>query len=625
LAPDLLTARYRAVERRALADPAGAAAGPAAADASAVAGAARRVSRAFRDERIRLYLQPDAVQVVRGFRNLQLLAIAGAAAVAAVTSALAGPPLPKLSAWCALVFATEASITAAVAAYHKHPRGRETLDRWARLKTAAAFGNALAWGLGPVFLHVPGAPISVLAPVWAIVIIIASALTLGASYVPALVAVVLGTTVPACAWLASFGSGIELAAGVCLGVALPFILVIGYFSVQETGRAIAATFRISELLGIQTEQTRMIREEQAERNRFFSAASHDLRQPLHALGLYLSVLPRAASEAEAAELRARLSECASSLDRQFGAIMGVANTDAILEPGEGAASPLQDSFDRVRATFAQDADLKSLRFRIARTSLWTGAPPEILERALSNLVSNAIKYTPAGGVLVGARRAGNVARVLVADTGIGIAGDDMAAIFKDFLQLANPARDREKGFGLGLGIARRLCERMNWGLEVSSSVGRGSVFSIEIPLAAKPAREAAPAAAAGVAFAPGAGDASIVIVDDDEWVRDATRKLLATWNMEAAICATGDEALAIMRAAGPARRWRALLDYRLAGEANGLALADAIAAEFGARARVSLMSGETNDGVFAGAELRGLPLLRKPIKPIRLRALLTAP
>ena len=139
------------------------------------------------------------------------------------------------------------------------------------------------------------------------------------------------------------------------------------------------------------------------------------------MGFYISLMPRTHDVKERGEILSRLSECTSSLDRQFNAIMGVAETDAAVEAGSVQSVPLREVVDRVVANFRPEAELKSLVLRIVPTSLWGQIAPELLERILANLVSNAIKYTPAGGVLVGVRRRNEYADILVIDTGIGIA------------------------------------------------------------------------------------------------------------------------------------------------------------------------------------------------------------
>jgi two-component system, sensor histidine kinase len=582
--------------------------------------------RLIADERIRLFFQVNSIPGLRYVRYLHVLAVAGATLVGLVSWALAGSALVNVAIYCGLVCLCESLITVVNRSFQNRTPGEAELKYWAWGKTALSACNGGAWSLGPILLHVDDAPISVLAPVWGVVNYIGAAVLAGAFFPPSIVAMMAGATLPAAIWLLSFGTGIELAAGICMGFSLPFMLLIGLLSIRKTGEAIEARLEIADLLRMQTHQTRQIRDLHHDRNRFFSAASHDLRQPLHAMGFYNSLLSRERSETERGELLGRLSECAASLDRQFNAIIGVARTDAAIEAAAIDVVPVQDVIDRAVANLQPEADSRALRLRVVRTGLWASVAPELLERVLSNLLSNAIKYTPAGGVLVGARRCGAHIHLVVADTGIGIAPEDIGLIFRDFFQISNRERNDSRGYGLGLGIVRRLCTGMHWPLNVNSIVGRGTIFSVQVPAAAKGESGASPATHDVAAVARTESDTvSVLFIDDDALVRDAMGRMLADWDFAAALCETGAEAIALLRNDDQFRRWHVLLDFRLAGGTDGLTVADQLRAEFGDRVRVTLMSGETDEELQDGAAQRGILLLRKPVKPIRLRAVLTSP
>jgi len=576
------------------------------------------------NERIRLFFQVNSVQGLRSVRYLHIMAISGAIAIGSVTRILAGTPIVNVAGWCCIVFLCESLITIVNRSFQHRERTPGELIYWAWGKTALSACNGCAWSLGPIFLHVSDAPASVLVPAWGIVSYIGAAVLAGSFFAPSMMAMMGGAALPASVWLLSFGSGIEFTVGVCLASSLPFMLMVGLLSVRKTGEAIETRLEIADLLAIQTRQTQQIRDINQDRNRFFSAASHDLRQPLHAMGFYNSLLPRAKDEIERSEILARLSECASSLDRQFNAILGVAQTDAAVENARIAATPLQHILDRVVTNLQPEADMKSLQMRVVTTSLWALVAPELLERALSNLVSNAIKYTPTGGVILGARPRGSTVELVVVDTGIGIAQQDLGRIFGDFFQVANRERNSKRGFGLGLGIVRRLCDGMGWRLEVRSTPGRGTSFSIQVPRTA-PRQESSSAREQPLVEQPRSADqARVLFVDDDALVRDAMGRMLADWNFDSCLCETGSEAISLLRQADGATRWHVLLDFRLSGEEDGLDVADRIRTEFGDRVRITLMSGEANETVQFEAKRRDILLLRKPVKPIRLRAILTA-
>ena len=271
----------------------------------------------------------------------------------------------------------------------------------------------------------------------------------------------------------------------------------------------------------------------------------------------------------------------------------------------------------------------ALPFIIAIGAYAARIPMDIFERVLANLVSNAIKYTHRGGVLVAARRRAGALRIEIVDTGIGIADEDRSRIFMDFAQVGNLERNRENGSGLGLGIVRRLCDGMNWPLNLRSRLGRGSSFAFLVPLASADAaarlsseRDAShapepPAKAANV-------HRELLIVDDDPLVRDAMERLTRSWEVSVRFADTAEAALATLRACEGPAHWRVLTDYRLPGALNGLELADQLRTEFGDRTSVIIMSAETGITLVEGAKARGLGLIRKPVTPIRLRAALSA-
>lgn len=541
-----------------------------------------------------------------------------------LTWSAAGTPISHVVIFSFIVFLCESLITVVNREFQSRARAESELKYWAWGKTALSACNGCSWSLGPILLHMNGEPISVLLPAWGIVSYIGAAVLAGSYFAPSMLAMMGGAALPASVWLLTFGSDIEFVIGVCIIVTLPFMLLIGLLSVRKTGEAIEAQLEIAHLLKIQTIQTQQIRDINQDRNRFFSAASHDLRQPLHAMGFYNSLLPRAKDEIERGEILARLSECATSLDRQFNAILGVAQTDAAVENARIAATPLQDVIDRVVTNLQPEADMKSLQLRVVSTGLWALVAPELLERALSNLVSNAIKYTPTGGVILGVRPRGPNVELVVVDTGIGVAQNDLGLIFGDFFQVANRERNSKKGFGLGLGIVRRLCDGMGWRLEVRSTLGRGTSFSIQVPRAASHPQPSSAVEEPLAAQPRPVDQPRVLFVDDDALVRDAMGRMLADWDFDATLCETGSEAISLLRQSDVSTRWHVLLDFRLSGEEDGLRLADRIRAEFGERIRLTLMSGEASEEVLRQAKQRDILLLRKPVKPIRLRAILTA-
>lgn len=218
-----------------------------------------------------------------------------------------------------------------------------------------------------------------------------------------------------------------------------------------------------------------------EKTRFLAAASHDLRQPLQALGLFVHRLSRVSSGTERRRLEQRIAESVAALQTLFGSLLDLSSLETqtiIVNPGHfAAAQMLQPAIERCRAL----AEQKGLTLRLRGGQHWLYADAALVERVVMNLLGNAIKYTEHGGVLVACRRRGNNVRLEVRDSGIGIAADRQLDIFKEFVQIGNAERDSAKGLGIGLSICRALAGAMGTTIGVRSGIGRGSVFWIELP------------------------------------------------------------------------------------------------------------------------------------------------
>lgn len=348
------------------------------------------------------------------------------------------------------------------------------------------------------------------------------------------------------------------------------------------------------------------------KGRFFAAASHDLRQPLQAMGLYLSVLkPEAPIDASTLE---RLHQCVGSMDWLLENLLELSRLDeGQLMPAPRALA-LQPLLDRMAAQYEAQARQKQLQLRVHSTRAWVRSDPLLLERALSNLLVNAIRYTERGGVLLGARRRGDVLRLCVIDTGIGIAPQAQERIYEEFVQLGNPDRNPAAGYGLGLATVRRIARLLEHPLTLHSRVGRGSVFSLDLPLAAPELPVAVPV----VVEDPTRLRGRVLVVEDNVLVREALVRLLGGWGLAVAQAATGDEALARIADGG----FDAVLsDWRLPGAVDGVAVLDRASEQLPGLRLALLLTGEDTEVLKEATP--PYPVLRKPVRPLRLRMLLT--
>jgi signal transduction histidine kinase len=439
----------------------------------------RETTHLVSTERLRLFvITDDKASII-----FHLLVVAGAACVAGLVSALSNVSSGRAIAWFLLVALAEAALTALNYLVKRARSTESRLCRWAWIKAAATAVDGIVLSSGAIFLHVDGELISVLAPSWAIMIAVSGTVFASASFPPSMYMMMTACITPAALFLLSRGAALETAVGTSMLVFLPVAFAIGSLSIRNYGQSVAARLEIANLLEQQNRFITRLKELSAERTRFFSAASHDLRQPLQALDFYMSLLDSTTSEAARREIVSLLVQCVDSLDRQFNAILGVTEVDAVIENDKPMAQPLQPIIDRVIASVSPQAESKQLEIRSIPTRHWALVSANPLERVLLNLLVNAVRYTPSGSILIGMRPRGDRLEIWVIDTGIGIERRHHKKIFEDFYQVANPERNQLKGFGLGLAIVHRLTTGMQWPLELDSVPGKGSTFKISVPRA----------------------------------------------------------------------------------------------------------------------------------------------
>lgn len=355
------------------------------------------------------------------------------------------------------------------------------------------------------------------------------------------------------------------------------------------------------------------------RSHFLRAASHDLRQPMHALGLFVAQLNERVRDQETRRIAEQAGLAVTALQELLDAILDISRLDAGVIAPEVADFGVDTLLARLDTAFAPSAAEKGLRWRVLPSRLCVRSDPLLLERILLNLAANAVRYTGHGGIAIGCRRSGDRVRIEVWDTGVGIPAGQQEAILQEFYQLANPGRDHRQGLGLGLAIAARLARLLGSRIEVTSRPGKGSRFAVEVPRGQRPATPTYTAPAGGANDS--LRDAFLLVVDDDALVRDAMGSLLRQWGCEVAIAANGGEAFAALNRSE--RLPDAILcDYRLPGEETGILLIRRLRESAGRGIPAALVSGDTAPESVREAKSSGYPVLSKPVAPAKLRALL---
>ncbi|MEO6564733.1 MAG: ATP-binding protein [Casimicrobiaceae bacterium] len=415
---------------------------------------------------------------------------------------------------------------------------------------------------------------------------------------------------------------------------LMFLLLVGWILTDRFVRALneLETLNVdleqrvvekSEALQQQLVQTRTARDaaETANRGktRFLAAASHDLRQPLHALGLFAARLTDRIRDPEDAALVQRIATAVASLDVLFSSLLDISKLEAGVVTAEQRAVSLDPLLMRMAQDFAPEALERGLKFAVVHTSRTVRSDPVLLERILRNLVANAMRYTTRGGVVIGVRpRSGRIA-IDVWDSGPGIPPSELDRVFEEFYQSGSSGGDKTKGMGLGLTIVRRLSLLLGHEVKVASRVGHGSVFRVLLDEAI-PDVAPSPESVSPQATDPLTGR-RVLVIDDEEPVREATRQTLLDWGCIPVVAADADDAVSAM--AGLPEPDILLVDFRLSRQQDGIDAIRRLRALLGVEVPAIIISGESTADELARIREAGFLLLHKPVSPAKLRASLS--
>ena len=533
----------------------------------------------------------------------------------------------RLGWWLCAVYAIAAARYLLWSRFNRGTLTEAIASRWARLAFLGAGMNGLAWGIGGIVLYAPHSPASQF-----LLLITQFGMGAGAAYASApAFATVLAYLFPS-VLLSSVPFFLEAdSVHVTLGVMLlVFVAAATHFTygiAQTIARAIALRFENIDLIDelrnqtVAAEQARKAAEEaNVAKSRFLAAAGHDLRQPLHALGFFVDALQEHSLAADGRAVVVNIRRSVDAMEDLFNSLLDVSRLDAGIVRPRIVTIPLDPLMQRVRLEYDPAASQKDLSLGVVPSSLFVRSDPVLLERIMRNLVANAIRYTDRGRILIGARRTAESVRIEIWDTGRGIPKDKHEEIFQEFRQLENPERDRRKGLGLGLAIVERLVKLLNHSLELTSELGKGSVFAISVPRGRR--EEFVPGEADGqIVVDRDVADALILVVDDEPAVREGMLALLAKWRCEVIAAESCTEMLEKLVSV---RRMPDLIvsDYRLRGEENGIEVVARLREEFNAQVPALLITGDTGMEELRQAEESGLHVLHKPLNPSRLRALI---
>ena len=393
---------------------------------------------------------------------------------------------------------------------------------------------------------------------------------------------------------------------------------------DELGRMVRSFNRLKQDLWEQGEglQNAKIDAERANKAKslFLASASHDLRQPLNAMQMYIAALQSKVKDKEILRIIEDINSVSISTARLLNALLDVSELEV------GAIKPRFESFSvnnmliSIFQSFLPLAKDKVLNFRVVPSSLYVRSDPALLERILGNFMSNAIRYTNKGSVLIGCRKRGDKVVIEVWDTGCGISDDQMSLIYEDFYQIENKERDRGKGLGLGLALAKRLAESLEHSINSKSTLGAGSCFSVAVDIAENNTENNQEESFMNIMNLSGT---NILLVEDDMDVLKATKQLLESWGCKVKTARNKDEVMNFIKENPYDNPDIILADNRLPGDASGIDITYLIQEKLQASIPCVIMTGDVERNHVQSIIDKGFPVLLKPIQPAKFRAMLS--
>ena len=382
------------------------------------------------------------------------------------------------------------------------------------------------------------------------------------------------------------------------------------------------TWELQSALESQRRAKRLAEEANLTKTRFVASASHDLLQPLHAARLFASALEERLAEPQLRELAGRIDTSMRAAEEVLDDMLDIARIESGAMHTEPVDFAVSDLLGELQVQFAPVAERNGLDLRVARPKCFVHSDRVLLRRVLQNLISNALRYTEQGGVLVGCRRRKGFAEIQVWDTGPGISEANQRAIFDEFRRLDRSSTWEEHGLGLGLSICDRIARLLDLRLDLRSRTGQGSVFSVRVPLARAKPKPAAETVSRPARPPSNLAGLTVLCIDNEPQILDGMVALMSRWGVEVLTARRANEALELAAQHDPDVIFA---DYRLdKGEPDGLQLLEALRDAAGHPFPGALVTADYAVELAEKTRLLGYSLLRKPVKPAALRALLSA-
>ncbi|MDR3439988.1 hybrid sensor histidine kinase/response regulator [Telmatospirillum sp.] len=561
----------------------------------------------------------EQIEIMFRFVTVAVLAAALFAVMLALIIAHLGYLNPMVGfCWVGYIVACACSHIVLFYFYRRSESARARWRYWAALFTIISLAEGCGWGWASINLATGGG-----FEIASLMVLAAGGVAAGSipafnPFLPTLFTFVLTSTLPYTFVSLASADKVQQATSPMVLLYIGVLCCLGILANSALRQSIGLRIKTEQMATELMRQKEIAEQANRAKSNFLAAASHDLRQPVHALGLFVGALSLVPMPLEGQRLVERIDESTNALDNLFAALIDISRLDAGVVAANCRPFAIGPVLDRVCRDFAGEATNKGLILSCMPCRAIVESDPTLVERIARNLVSNAVRYTDRGRIVVGCRRRGSHIAMQVWDTGRGIPPHEQSHIFQEYYQIGNPERDREKGLGLGLAIVRRLADLLACKLVLQSKSGHGSCFEVSLARSTRAATSLmVPAVETSILSSTG----FVVVVDDERAIREGMSSLLTGWGYDVLTAASADEAIKAL-AARMERPDLLICDLRLRGE-NGIEVIEILRAEYNEQIPAMLITGDTGADQLIDAHASGFVLLHKPVPNGKMRAVIT--
>lgn len=526
-------------------------------------------------------------------------------------------PRIELLIWAVYMIVLSITFIATTLLYRRTPPAARKLQHWIILFPLAGVMLGIGWGSTSLWPNVMSDNTAMVFLLIVVLGVAAAGIAILAPYLRSFYALALLITLPFATVLFQQDNQLHFYLGIMMLMYLLIILMSGHHMKHAVLQSINLRLENLELVNDLKDKNTQAEQANLSKSKFLAAASHDLRQPLHALGLFVDALEQRIHYPEVRSIVDNIRISTDALSDLLNALLDISKLDAGVLETKHSDIQLRPLLQRIQTDFSEIAATKSLNLRIVDCGYIVHSDPAMLERILRNLVANATRYTQQGRVLLGCRRVGNSVRIEVHDTGVGIAAAELDKIFDEFYQIQNPERDRRKGLGLGLAIVKRLADLLDCPLSVRSTPGRGSVFCISVPFVTA----SQPDCQIAQTIINDLQDIRVLVIDDEAMIRLGMRKVLEEWGCIVLEAESIAQALDQLQQQDPVDIL--LTDYRLRDKETGIQAIHRIHETCHETIPAIILTGDTDPARLREAKASGFRLLHKPVSPAKLRSLMS--